>query len=152
MFEEFIRKHFLIKEIVSKEGVVHFRRYRLLATPWFNIYIHNILHSDEDKHGHDHPWHFMSIILRGEYLEQWFRFSEDWKYRAGYAFHINRRSPRSVIRHHAEDFHKITLLTPSVWTLVFTSGRARSLWGFQTENGWIDFMEYRKLKNEGRLP
>lgn len=50
-----IRKFFLVKEIISKEGEVHFRRYRLLATPWFNIYIHNIRRSDEDIHMHDHP-------------------------------------------------------------------------------------------------
>ena len=61
--KEVIRTFFLAKEIISKDGVVHFRRYRLLSTPWFNIYIHNILRSDEDAHFHDHPWGFFSFIL-----------------------------------------------------------------------------------------
>jgi hypothetical protein len=35
--------------------------------------------------------------------------------------------------------------------LVLTSGRER-VWGYQTEQGWIDFKSYRQLKNEGKLP
>lgn len=37
-----LNKYLLVKEIVSKTGVVHFRRYRLLSLSKFNIYIHNI--------------------------------------------------------------------------------------------------------------
>ncbi len=41
---------FLVKEIKSKAGELHFRRWRLLQLPFFAIYIHGIYKSDEDLH------------------------------------------------------------------------------------------------------
>lgn len=146
-----IRTLFLVKEIVSKEGVVHFRRYRLLRTPWFNIYIHNILKSDEDSDPHDHPWGFIAFMFWGSYLEEWLGAYEDYRYWAGAELRQDIRSFGSVYYHPAKDFHKITLKSPSVWTLVFASGRKRPGWGYQTRHGWINFRDYRQLKNEGKL-
>jgi hypothetical protein len=149
--KEIIRKLFLTKEIVSKEGVVHFRRYRLLSTPWFNIYIHNILHSDEDRDPHDHPWHFISIILWGSYKEYWMPANDNYMYWMGRSLRAVTHKIGSVIIHNAKDFHQIKLVSPSVWTLVFTWGK-RPSWGFQTrDRRWVDFKEYRQLKNEGKL-
>lgn len=162
-----INRLFLVKEIYSKEGVCHFRRYRLLSTPWFSIYIHNILASDEDRDPHDHPWGFLAIMLWGSYLEEWLGANEDWMYwhseesKCQSCGHNPRRRTElrqdirrigSVYWHQAKDFHKITLRAPSVWTLVFASARKRPGWGYQTRKGWIHFKEYRKLKNEGKLP
>jgi len=149
--KEIVRSLFLVKEIVSKEGVVHFKRYRLLSTPWFNIYVHNILHSDEDLYPHDHPWAFMSLILWGSYLEEWLGAYEDWYYRRTGRLRKDKRSMGSLIIHRAKDFHKLTLHTRSVWSLVFTFGKRRPSWGYQTPQGWIDFQSYRELKNEGKL-
>ena len=150
--KEVFRSFFLVKEIVSKEGKVHFRRWRLLATPWFNIYIHNIMRSDEEAHPHDHPWHFLSIILWGGYIERWLGAYEDWAYRDGIrSLRSNRRLPGTMVYHNAKDFHKITLLKKSAWTLVFTFGKRRTSWGYQTQHGWIDHRAYRQLKNEGKL-
>jgi len=149
-----IRFLFLTKEIVSKEGEVHFRRYRLLATPWFNIYIHQILKSDLDLHKHDHPWHFISFILKGGYYEVWTEHPHhalEWSSVYSSVPAMPGLKARRVIKHHAQDAHKLTLLSKEVWTLVFTSGRER-VWGYQTPQGWIDFKTYRSLKNEGKLP
>lgn len=145
LLTRFIRKFFLIKEIVSKEGEIHFRRYRLLATPWFNLYLHNIRRSDEDRHMHDHPWHFLSLIISGSYGET---------YRTYPFFDAETHvwyDTGMVIMHDARDVHKITLRTPEVWTLVLTSGRER-VWGYRTKSGWIDFKKYRQLKRDGQLP
>lgn len=46
---------FLIKEIKSKTGDLHFRRWRIIETPWFSIYVHGIYKADEEAHLHDHP-------------------------------------------------------------------------------------------------
>lgn len=139
-----LRKLFLVKEILSKEGIVHFRRYRLLQTPWFAIYIHQICQSDMDYHFHDHPWNFSSVILKGSYCE---RCSYPPNYRA---IHTGNYLAGDVVEHKAEDAHSISLNTKEVWTLVFTSGRTR-YWGYQTKAGWIGHKEYRQLKNEGKL-
>jgi hypothetical protein len=148
---EVIRTLFLVKEIVSKEGKVHFRRWRILATPWFNIYIHNILRSDEEAHPHDHPWNFLSFVLKGGYSEEWLHFYEDKAYQKGAPLLKSVRRPGTFVYHDAKDFHKLTLLKGSAWTLVFTFGKRRPSWGFQTEQGWLEHKAYRELKYEGKL-
>lgn len=37
--------------------------------PWLGARVHHILSSDDDRAMHDHPWPFLSIILRGGYAE-----------------------------------------------------------------------------------
>lgn len=148
---EVIRYFFLVKEIVSKEGKVHFRRWRILATPWFNIYVHNIMRSDEEAHPHDHPWNFLSFILKGGYTEEWLHFYEDKAYQNGAPLLKSVRRPGSFVYHDAKDFHKLTLLKDGAWTLVFTFGKRRPSWGFQTELGWLEHKTYRELKHEGKL-
>lgn len=143
MWAWFIRTFFLVKEIVAKNGELHFRRYRLLALPWLRIYVHQILVSDYDAHMHDHPWHFESRIMSGSYREDCSLYPDYdvvWsrEYTAG-----------DTIKHHAQDVHKLTLTSKEVWTFVITWGRPR-VWGYQTEQGWIDHETYRKLKNEGK--
>lgn len=145
MFSKLIKTLFLVKEIVSKEGELHFRRYRLLSTPWFNIYIHQILKSDEDAHFHDHPWNFHSYLLKGSYLEQ-ASYPGDWSEKFSYTYFAG-----DWVHHDAVDAHSLTLMTDQVWTLVFTSGRER-VWGYRMNDGsWTDFKTYRKMKNEGKL-
>ena len=34
-----------------------------------NVYVHKFLRSDDDRALHDHPWWFVSLILRGRYDE-----------------------------------------------------------------------------------
>jgi hypothetical protein len=136
---------FLVKVITSKEGQVHFRRYRLLATPWFNIYIHQILKSDEEAHMHDHPWAFYSFILKGGYKEVSSYEVDGWK-----EVHTNYYLRHSLVHHKRNDAHKLTLMASCVWTLVLTYGKHET-WGYQTEAGWIDFQSYREQKNEGKL-
>lgn len=148
---EVIRNFFLVKEIVSKDGKVHFRRWRLLSTPWFNIFIHNILRSDEEAHPHDHPWSFLSFVLWGGYTEAWLPFNGDRAFRDGLALHKSVRKPGGIVYHNAKDFHKLTLLKESAWTVMFTIGKRRPSWGYQTEQGWIDHKDYRELKHEGKL-
>jgi hypothetical protein len=144
LWDKFIRKFFLVKEIVSRFGQVHFRRFRLIQTPWFAIYIHQILRSVEDVDPHDHPWNFTSVILEGAYHEDaWYPPLFD---------KVQSRDYYSgdVIEHTALDAHKLRLISREVWTLVFVSGRER-VWGYQTKAGWIDFQSYRQLKNEGKI-
>jgi hypothetical protein len=139
-----IRKLFLVKEIVSKAGEVHFRRYRLLETPWFRIYIHQICRSDEDSHLHTHPWNYISWLLKGSFSQEyWEHYSEPRAHSSHERFAIT-----SMTRHAA---HRITLHSPSVWTLFFAYGK-REDWGYLLNGGaFINNKVYRILKNEGKL-
>lgn len=141
---QLLRKLFLVKEIVSRAGVLHFQRYRFIETKAFRVYLHRISASDEDKDMHDHPWSFRSLILKGSYTETW-TTPPNWD-------NPQTRTvrPGDVVKHHHWDAHKLTLNTPVVWTLVLTGDKSHD-WGYQTEQGWVDHRDYRAKKNEGRL-
>lgn len=117
--------------------VVYLRRLRILATPWFGIYLHWIYLPDTDRHPHDHPWAFASLILRGGYTEQIFTtrpvFSDldIWR----------RRARRSLHRMSLGRAHRIVQLDPGTVTLV-VHGRRRRTWGFWTGEGFVPWQEY----------
>jgi len=140
-FYRIIRYLFLVKEIVSKVGAVHFRRYRLIRTPWFALYIHQILRSDMDSALHDHPFDFSSLILKGSYLEQ-SMYPSDTN-----TIYCNEFFPGDVVKHKGEELHKLTLTSKSVWTLVLTSGNYRD-WGYHTCRGWVNHRKFRQMKRE----
>lgn len=142
MFKTIIDKLFLIKEIKSKQGVLHFRRYRLLSTRWFSIYIHKIYKSDQDLHLHDHPWNYFNMILKGGYIEETIE---------------NNCKKKNVMIHYRYSFRKATqchkilhMITPCVTTL-FITGKSYRTWGYQVNDAWIDHMTYRELKNNKKL-
>jgi hypothetical protein len=139
--KKLFNKLFLIREIKSKEGKVHFRRYRFLATPWLNVYVHQICRSDREKHMHDHPWDFITLILWRGYIE----FTE--KYPKG-----TKRGFLHIVPHKAEEVHQFALEdeSKSTWTFVITGSRRRE-WGYQTESGWFSNETYRILKEKNEL-
>lgn len=132
----------------------------ILRTPWGTVRIHNILRSDLDRDMHDHPFDFTSILLKGGYYEttRWVctdattiepegrgPFETIWDPQKPYTIREvvthERYHPRfSVIRHRAEDLHKLRLTKP-VWTLVI-SGPWRRKWGFMTPQGWVHWKDY----------
>ncbi len=79
---------------------------------------------------HDHPFDFVSLILRGGYLE----------HRPGKPVRICL--PKSLVWHRAEDLHYLKLLGERpAWTLVLATNKRRA-WGFSTEDGWVDARDY----------
>jgi len=128
----------LVKEIKSKQGIVHFRRYRLLKLPWFAVYLHHILRADEDSHEHTHPWNFLSIVLRGCYTER----------------SLGKVLTRSFLQHPIAYSnrirpHKILELKRPTWTLFFTFGRHQDNWGYDVDGSRIEHEQYREFKRLG---
>ena len=124
----------LIKEIRSKEGKLHFCRWEILKTRWFSIYIHGIYASDKDKHLHNHPWDYKSIVLKGSYVEETTNGLNILKF-------------GTITSKDGNDYHKIKqLLTKSVYTLFIVSPVKR-VWGYQVDGSFIDNEEYRRRKN-----
>ncbi len=135
--KKLFRRLFLIKEIKSKTGELHFRRWRIISTPWFSIFVHNIYKADEDKHLHDHPWSYCNAVLRGSYLEE----TPDG---------INLMDVGSSSRRKAESFHKILKVWGPVTTL-FMIGRRRRDWGYFVNGSWMQHEEYRRAKRCGAI-
>ena len=138
----------LVKEIRSKENVLHFKRWNILSTKWFSIYIHKIYKHDEDLHPHSHPWDFISIILFGGYTEKLYQFIYDFVRQSNYQ-EIERSIFSFAIRKKS-DFHKVVSLKKDkpVTTLVIAWNRTDGEWGYLTESGYKKHTEYRKEKNE----
>lgn len=118
------------------DGVAYLRRLRIIQTPWFGVYLHWIEGPDPDRWLHDHPWSFLTFILRGGYTEifkgaGWAPFQGKARLWSRFTLH----------RMQGDDAHKITKLKFNTLTLVLV-GQRRRQWGFHTDKGWMPWHEY----------
>lgn len=103
-------------------------RWRVIQTPWFGVYVHRIREPDTDRHLHDHPWSFFSLVLWGGYVEEM----------------ITRTVKRGFLSwafRKASAFHRITKVRRGTTTL-FLIGRKKRTWGFLTPTGWVRYRDY----------
>lgn len=99
----------------------------------FSVRFHHLL-ADDERDLHDHPWDFASLILVGAYRET---TPEG----------VHEYEAPTLIRHRAEDLHRLELLSPDAWTLV-TTGPIRRHWGFLTPEGWLPWETYGEQRTE----
>jgi hypothetical protein len=137
--KKLFRKLFLVKEIVSKKGELHFQRWRIISCKWLAIYIHKIYKEDNDKHLHNHPWNYWNMILSGGYGEASMLYNQ--------VVYHNMLPFSSSIRKH-DRYHKISTIFKPTTTLFITSGRKYD-WGYDVDGEFIDHDTYRKNKNLG---
>lgn len=116
-------------EVREPDGGLYMRRWRI-GPRWLpSVRAHHILKSDSDRHLHDHPFDFVSIMLKGSYAE----------------IRDNRLPPKRyfapcVLFRRAETAHRLIVIEP-VWTLVLR-GPIRRRWGFHTGDGWVYHRDY----------
>jgi hypothetical protein len=136
----------IIYDRVSKDP--YLERYYILFKDrtWFpfNMFLHKFLRSDPDAQ-HDHPWNYMTIILKGGYWEWIPTYNID-----GIIDGERRvwRGAGHMRRCKAGSFHRIEV-EPNVdcWTLFIPGKRCRD-WGFLDHDGswnnqvWIPNEEY----------
>lgn len=110
----------------------------------FNVTLHKIVRSD-DAIMHDHPWGYMTIVLKGGYWEHTPIFNSEGKMFAEFQ---TWRGPGSIIRRKAGEYHWLELdETVGPATTLFFMGRQQREWGFlvQTKKGlhrWIKWTDY----------
>jgi hypothetical protein len=107
--------------------------------PLIGARVHHILRSDSDRHFHDHPWPFLTIILRGGYWELRPELNAD-----GYVYRVVERwhGPGSILLRRATDLHKLRLPEgKTTWTLFCTGPNAQT-WGFWVGNRKVPWREY----------
>lgn len=92
----------------------YLKRWALVFDNHMSIRVHHFLASDDDRAFHDHPWWFVTLVLRGSYI--------DWN-PSGY----DRLTAGSIRYRPAH--HRHTVLTSGVWTIVITGPKIRD-WGF----------------------
>lgn len=109
----------------------------------FNIYLHHILNSDDERAVHDHPWWYISVILAHGYYEvtrpiQGSMFEFSLWYKAGH-----------VLFRKAQHAHRL-VVSPKrgCWTLFFTGRKVRK-WGFHCPQGWRSHDEFAEKQGCG---
>ena len=109
-------------------------RWQLLSTRWGKIYLHRFVATDWSRDLHDHPKRFLSIGLRGSYLEEtpagFQLFKAPWV-RTFPANHIHRIAAISA--------------KPNPWTLVVVFWAVRE-WGFWHDGRFIPWKKYVEEK------
>jgi hypothetical protein len=108
------------------------------------VRIHRIISSDDVRALHDHPWWFVTVIMRGGYLEV---LPEDQGQPASCDRYYNRkiwRRPGSVVFHRGTDRHRLEIRPGSECWTFFIMGPVWRDWGFHTHHGWVYWRDYLK--------
>lgn len=125
-------------EDIDRPGDVYLSRLMLVRTPWFGVYFHIIRRPDWSRCQHDHPWSFVTLILRGGYVEE--VGGETFTRRPGYIGYRPRAFEHSITQ----------LRNGPAYTLVLR-GRNHEAWGFRTPEGKLPWERYMKLPEALRV-
>lgn len=145
------------EHLYHADGTLYMGRWWLLQPRWWTlgiaVRVHHIATPDLDRHLHDHPWPFLSIVLRGWYVESrpisrapCFREDADEE-----ICYLTQRHAGSVAYRASTDRHRIIHLSQeSVWTVVITGPKSRTWWGFFTRAGKIYWRDYPSVHETGQ--
>lgn len=104
----------------------------------FNIYLHRIRKSDDDRALHDHPWLNASIILLGSYTE----VTPDGDF---------LRQAGDVVWRRAVAQHRLVVSPGTTALSLFITGPKFRTWGFACPKGWIPWQEFCEPTNKGQV-
>lgn len=115
---------------------------RLLQLFDVAVRVHEILHSDEGRDPHDHPWPYLTIVLKGGYYEE--RYDEHGK-----LLSIRWHGPGSIIFRPANSWHMLKLAEDGtrIATTLFITGRKAQRWGFNVNGEKVDYVTYLRAKH-----
>lgn len=128
---------------VWQDQKIYLRRWWVIPrNKWFNTYLHNFCHSDDDRALHDHPWPNCSILLIGSYIEHTphgIFVRHPWRPWAFWRLPMRR----------ATSSHRVELIDGKhVWTL-FLTGPVLREWGFHCPSGWVHWRKFVTVKEGG---
>lgn len=133
---------------IETDGSLYLRRLHIIQVPKVGaIMLHWILRPDRSRDLHDHPVSFLSLVLRGSYIEL-VPVATATTYTEGVIrerIYTDRRYIRWLNFKRATDAHCITeVFGPrGALTLVFAGPKVRQ-WGFYTKEGWIPWPDYKE--------
>ena len=117
---------------------------------FFNIYIHRILHDDEDRALHDHPWASLSYMVEGVLFE----FYTTRRDRASLPYAHWARGKKIAAgqwTYRSPGFaHRLVVLGELTTTIFITGPRVRE-WGFHCPKGWVPWRDFVARDNKGAV-
>ena len=115
------RTKFRWAEELKCETGVYVRRW-YLETSFFTVRLHHWLHSDDTRHMHDHPWWFITMVLKGSYVDL--------------SPNKNELMIPGMIRFRpANHQHSVKVGSGGCWTILLTGPKIRK-WGFWVGKKW----------------
>ena len=108
---------------------------RVLQAFGVAVRVHQILRSDHGREPHDHPWPYLTCILRGGYREE--RYND-----LGDLVSAKWHGPGSIVYRPANSWHRLQVPAgQTAWTL-FITGPKRQTWGFAVDGKKVPYREY----------
>ncbi len=136
------KPHFYIGGVLNPYML---RWFLIPRNPFFNIYLHKFVRDDDDRALHDHPWWFISVMLKGGYVET----TETG---------MVARRVGSIAYRCAEYRHRVQLfrnefglnIRKPCWTLVITGRKVRE-WGFWCPKGFVHWKDFVDTQDHGNI-
>lgn len=133
--ESFLTRWFELNLIEDCNHDPYLSRWFLIHRKWLSVFIHKFHRSDEDRALHDHPWNYISIILRHGYWEH-SKSGVEWIPEGSVIFR------RGTWRHRIElDKGK------KAWTLIIRFKRYRE-WGFWNGEQFTQWQDWWRANCE----
>lgn len=147
------------REVIPRhDDEPYLERLIVFRCDWFSVLLHKFVGGD-DECMHDHPWSFVSILLKGGYTEWTPLFADDEcrELLSNFtALNVNPETaeigrwygPGSILYRPAAWTHRVDILQQkSVISLVIHGPKVRS-WGFWTKlKGWLHHSKYSYHKH-----
>lgn len=129
-----VNRYRLIPDRRTGENYMHRYYLFLKDRKWFpfNLTLHKIVRSD-DPVMHDHPWPYMTIILKGGYFEHTPLMHNGVQV----GEQVRWRGPGSIILRGSKRYHWLELDNEKPATTLFFMGPQTREWGFLINNKWI---------------
>lgn len=133
-----------------------------LLSRWMAARVHVIKRGDADRHLHDHPWSYVTLILDGSYTEvthhDYHIRASNWRRNEGNggrresSMTLNKEMKRwevrikysagDVIRRKAGFAHRLEVEEGKSATTLFMMGNYQNKWGFFTPEGKVYWRDY----------
>lgn len=128
-------------------GLVSWRRpfTRLVQMCGLAARVHEILRSDLGREPHDHPWWYLTVVLKVGYWEE--RYDA-----AGQLVNTKWHGPGSVLFRRANSWHKLVVPEGEIATTLFITGAKSQSWGFNVDGKKVPYYEYLGQPQKKELP
>lgn len=122
--------------VIERDDLIYMKRWWLVPRNYIqNVYLHQILISDDDRALHDHPWDNVSFLIAGSYEE----LTPEGSF---------TRNAGDVISRKATDSHRLIIDQPVI--SIFTTGPMVREWGFHCPQGWVSWKVFTELSPDGK--
>lgn len=131
--------------VIGEPDRPYLRRWWIIPrNRFFNIYLHEVLRSDDDRALHDHPWWNCSIVLAGGYVEHVIRAG-------GIEAAIERRAGAIKFRW-ARAAHRLEVKAGHRAITLFITGPRIRHWGFHCPKaGWVHWQTFCAPADKGQV-